>query len=250
MDNLYTISSFLSYVIRPYLELGLFILLIVIIGYLYYQLKKRNSFIQLIYDKLHIRDTGLGMEELTKILSKLQIVELTKIITRGKFFDDEILSYIFEDDKEKKLFLHYTKDKTVADKVLKEGFQFRYSFHKTASKITQDRLALIYKHNRSKYFGNYVLILSISTKIYNYYSEELRKISPPEAFVEQLLTEVLPFHDENNDVVYALSNKFIKGYFNHETGEITNNPEFNPNFDCDVFRRNLDRLKDAYRKEK
>ena len=250
MENIFTISSFLSYVIRPYLELGLFLLLIVIIGYLYLQLKKKNNYIQLIFDKLNIQDQELEKEELTKILSKLQIVELTKIVTKDKFFNDNILNYIFEDTKEKMLLLHYTQEKTIADKVLKEGFQFRYSFHKTAYKITRDRLDLIYKHSRSKYFGKNVLILSISTEIHNYYSEELKKISPPEAFVEQILTEVPPFHDENNDVVYVLSNKFVKGYFNYETGKITSNPEFNPNFDCDIFRKNLARLREAYSKEK
>ncbi len=250
MENIFSISSLISDSIRPYLELGLFLLLIVIIGYLYLQVKKKNNYIQLIFDKLNIQDSELEKEELTKILSKLQIVELTKIVTKDKFFNDNILNYIFKDTKDKKLFLHYTQQKTIADKVLKEGFQFRYSFYKTAYKITPDRLDLIYKHSRSKYFGKNVLILSVSTKIYNYYSEELKKISPPEAFIEQILTEVPPFHDENNDVIYALSNKFVKGYFNYETGEITDNPEFNPNYDCDAFRKNLAQLKEAYSKEK
>jgi len=70
MENIFTISSFLSYVIRSYLELGLFLLLIVIIGYLYLQLKKKNNYIQLIFDKLNIQDQELEKEELTKILSK------------------------------------------------------------------------------------------------------------------------------------------------------------------------------------
>ena len=250
MENIFSISSLLNSAIFSYLALGLFIILIIIIGYLYLQLKKKDNYIQLIFDKLHIQDPEIKKEELSNILSKLQIVELTKIVTKDKFFNDNILNYIFKDTKDKKLFLHYTQEKTIADKVLKEGFQFRYSFYKTAYKITLDRLDLIYKHSRSKYFGKNVLILSISTKIYNYYTEELKKISPPEAFVEQILTEVLPFHDENNDVVYALSNKFVKGYFNYETGDITINPEFNPNYDCDIFRKNLSRLRDAYSKKR
>ncbi len=250
MRNIFSISSLLDSVIFSYLVLGLFIILIIIIGYLYLQLKKKDNYIQLIFDKLHIQDPEIKKEELSNILSKLQIVELTKIVTKDKFFNDNILNYIFKDTKDKKLFLHYTQEKTIADKVLKEGFQFRYSFYKTAYKITLDRLDLIYKHSRSKYFGKNVLILSISTEIYNYYTEELKKISPPEAFVEQILTEVLPFHDENNDVVYALSNKFVKGYFNYETGEMTDNPEFNPNYDSDIFKKNLARLKEAYSKKR
>ena len=250
MGNIFSISSLLNSVIFSYLVLGLFIILIIIIGYLYLQLKKKDNYIQLIFNKLHIQDPEIKKEELSNILSKLQIVELTKIVTKDKFFNDNILNYIFKDTKDKKLFLHYTQEKTIADKVLKEGFQFRYSFYKTAYKITLDRLDLIYKHSRSKYFGKNVLILSISTKIYNYYTEELKKISPPEAFVEQILSEAPPFHDENNDVVYALSNKFVKGYFNYETGEMTDNPEFNPNYDSDIFKKNLARLKEAYSKKR
>lgn len=88
-------------------------------------------------------------------------------------------------------------------------------------------------------------ILSISNYVYKSYTRKLQKIPTPEVFVEQILTEVPPFHDENNDVVHVLSNKFVKGYFNYITGEIIRNPEFDPNYDCDSFKKNITRLESA-----
>lgn len=250
MKIILTITSFISQEIDTYLILLLFIILIVIIGFLYFKLKEKNKYIQLFHEKLKIRDPEIKKEELSDILSKLKIVELKKIITKDKFFDENILNYIFKNSSDKKVFLHYTQDKPVALKICEEGFQFRYSFYKTAYLITQDKLDLIYTHSRSKYFGKNVIIISISSKIYDHYSKELKRISPPETFVEQILTEAPPFHDENNDVVYVLSNKFVKGYFNYETGKIISNPEFKPDYDCENFKKNLTRLENAYSKNK
>jgi len=49
MENISTISSLLNSVVFSYLALGLFIILIIIIGYLYLQLKKKDNYIQLIF---------------------------------------------------------------------------------------------------------------------------------------------------------------------------------------------------------
>jgi len=61
--------------------------------------------------------------------------------------------------------------------------------------------------------------------------------------VEQVLTEVPPFPDENDEVVYTLSNRFLKGYFNYKDGVITDNPAFDPEYRSPVFDRNLEKIK-------
>jgi hypothetical protein len=50
--------------------------------------------------------------------------------------------------------------------------------------------------------------------------------------------------NENADVIYQLSNKFVKGYINHQTGEITANPDFNPAFNTELFEKNLDLIEE------
>ena len=234
---------FLEVIYRPYLEILLFVFLIVVIGFLYLELRKRNLFIQTIIEKLNIQDKKSEKEEVIRILSKLQVGDLAKLITKDNFFSDKIRDYIFEGSGDKKLFMHYTQEENIAEKIMKEGFRFTYSFYKTADMISEDKLDLIYKHNRNKYYGKYVVIISISNRIYDYYSEGLKETQSPGVVVEQILTEKAPFLNEDEDVVFTLSNKFLKGFFNYETERIIPNPEYDPDFNADVFEQNLKKIK-------
>ena len=203
----------------------LIILLSVIVGILIVRLRKKDMYIRSIMEKLNIQDPKTGKDELFSILSRLHMAEFTKLISRDKFFESSILDFIFEGEKDLRIYLHYTMEVDVAEQILKQGFHFRYSFYKTADRIINDKLDLVYKHNRNKPYGTQVIIIAIGKMIFNNYQEEIRKKPLSEVVVEQLLTENPPFTDENGDLVFTLSNRFIKGYINYETGAIKTNPE-------------------------
>jgi hypothetical protein len=171
------------------------------------------------------------------------MVEFTKLLSRDKFFEEPILNFIFEDQDRRKLYLHYTREQDVADQILQQGFHFRYSFYKTADRIIHDKLDLIYKHNRNKPYGTFIIVICIGIQVFNKYTQELKFLRHAEVSLEQILTEVPPFTDENGDLVFTLSNRFIKGYINYETGVIASNQAFDPDYDSDAFRNNLEKLK-------
>ncbi len=223
----------------PYFELFLPLILVLIIAYLYFQMKKKELFIRSIMEKLDIRDKNTGKDELSTVLSKLNLIDFTKFIGKDKFLDPSILKFIFSEKDSCRLFLHYTKETEVAETILKEGFQFRYSFYKTAERIVDDKLDLIYKHNRNKPYGTNVILIAIGNKIFDYYTGQIAQLSNPEIVLEQLLTDSDTFLDENGDLVYTLSNKYIQGYFNYDSGLIFTNPGFEPEYDSDSFRENL-----------
>jgi hypothetical protein len=110
--------------------------------------------------------------------------------------------------------------------------------------ITNDKLDLIIKHNNRKYYGNFIVIISISNKIILKYSLEARKAGINSFNIENILTEEPTQRNENSDLVFILPNKFIKGYINHITGEIINNPDFNPEYSSTAFDENIKRMKD------
>lgn len=224
------------------MNLLLIILLLGIIAFLIIQLKKKDHFIRAIMEKLNIGDHKGGKDELFTILSRLHMVEFTRLLSRDKFFEKPILDFIFDHQEESRIYLHYTREQEVADQILQQGFHFRYSFYKTADRIINDKLDLVYKHNRNKPYGTFIIVISIGNYIFGKYSEALKNIQDAEAVVEQLLTEIPPFTDENGDIVYTLAHQFIKGYINYETGDIINNPAFHPDYDSVSFQQNLDTL--------
>jgi hypothetical protein len=133
----------------------------------------------------------------------------------------------------------------VAKSIIREGFRYADSFYKTALPVTSDRLDLLVKHNTRKSFGNYLIILCLSDKIVDYYSSELDRHGLKGLAVENILTENPSSRNENADTVYLLPNYYVKGYINHQTGEIVSNPDFKPSYDSPAFSRNIELLKSA-----
>jgi len=182
-------------------------------------------------------------EHVLNLLEKLRLLSSETIVKRDKLFDDAVMKFLFTNEKTSKIFVHYTKDESVAKKIFEEGFMFVDSFEKTAEQIINDSVDLTYKHNVRKYYGKFIITICISNEIYNHYDEELKHINKQNMQVEQMLTEIAPCFNDNMDEVFTLSNRFVKGYVNYETGDIVNNPNFNPNFNAEVFEANLERIR-------
>jgi len=108
--------------------------------------------------------------------------------------------------------------------------------------VFNDKLYLIHRHNEHKQFGEYVIVISISKKIFNHYTQELSKIKAKNIAVEQVLTEVPHYTDDNSEEVYTCPRQFIKGYFNYLDGTIIRNSDFNSNYTSKKFEENLKNL--------
>lgn len=225
------------------MELVIIVLLACYIVYLHYQLYKKNEFIQSVVGKLTKMEKDWGDEHVIHLLRKLQLLNSEIQVKRDKLLNQNVLDYLFECEKEMKLFVHYTKEEAVARNIFEEGFRFVESFDKTAEPIVNDTIDLTYKHNVKKYYGKYIVLICISNSIYSKYDAEVKLLKKPNIQVEQILTEVQPCVNDNNDDVYFLSHQFVKGYINYETGEIVNNVRYNPNFDSLIFKANLERIR-------
>lgn len=228
------------------MELIIILILFIYIAFLHYQLMKKNLFLESIVEKLSSLDKGWNKDIILSFLKKLQSISSESIMKEDKILHDNILNYLIE-NKNCRTFVHYTKGSDTAQKIIDEGFRFAISFHKTAEPISTDQIDLIYKHNLHKYFGNYIIVICISRDVYKSYENELNKLDQTNVNVEQVLTESDPVLDENNDEIYTLPKQYVKGYLNYESGEIVHNPDFNPDYDTQLFKRNLQKIKSDYK---
>ncbi|HJX71223.1 MAG TPA: hypothetical protein VJ346_04705 [Bacteroidales bacterium] len=207
---------------------------------------KKNLFVKSIVEKLARLDKSWNKDAILNLLKKLQNISAETMMKEDKILHENILDYLLK-NKNCRTFIHYTKGDSTAQKIIEEGFRFAVSFHKTAEAISTDQIDLIYKHNLHKYFGSYIIVICISRDIYQYYENELNQIDQADFNVEQILTESMPELDENMDEVYTLPKQYVKGYLNYESGEIINNPDYNPDYDSQAFRRNLQKAKDDHK---
>lgn len=228
-------------------EILILIFIVLLLGYiviLHIQLAKKNIFIETTVKRLSGIEKKWNAEEMMKILREVREISHDSSFFTDKLFEDKPLGFLLENHKNSKIYIHYTKEKHDAENIIKEGFLFADSFYKTAIPVSDDRLDLLFKHNGRKSFGDYMIIICLSDRIFNHYSAELEEYGLKGFSVENVLTEASPVRNENADIIYCLSNRFIKGYINHLTGEIIINPDFNPLYDSPAFEKNLELLRD------
>jgi hypothetical protein len=228
-------------------EILIVVTIAVLLGYiifLHIQLAKKNIFIESTVKRLSGIEKSWSADEMMKFLLEIRKVRHYDSFFTDKLFEDKPLAFLLENAKEDKVFIHYTKNENDAKSILKEGFRFADSFYKTALPVSNDKLDLLIKHNGRKSFGDYVVVISFSDKVFDHYSSELDRYGLKAYSVENVLTDVQPFKNENDDdIIYQLSNRYVKGYINHQSGEITKNPDYNPAYDSSEFEKNLEFLK-------
>lgn len=218
-------------------------ILLAYIVYLHIQNAKKNIFIESTIKRLTGIDKDWSSEEMMKFLYEIRKNRQYGSFFTDKLFEEKPLNFLLENEKDSKIYMHYTKEESDARNIIKEGFRFVDSFYKTALPVTLDRLDLMIKHNSRKSFGDYLIILCMADKIFDHYSARLEINGLKGVAVENVLTESEPYRNENSDLVYLLPNRFVKGYINHRTGEIEGNPSYNPSYDSPAFEMNLRSLK-------
>lgn len=220
-----------------------FILLIaVLLGYIIYlhiRLVKKNLFIESTVKRLSGMEKSWSAEEMKRFLMEVRKVQHYSSFFNDKLFEEKSLEFLLENKKDSKIYIHYTKEETVARSILTEGFRYTDSFYKTALPVTNDRLDLLMKHNSRKSFGHYLIIICLSDRIIDHYTAELDRHGLKGVNVENILNETPVSKNENSDTVYLLPNRYVKGFINHQTGEIAVNPDFNPSYDSPAFARNI-----------
>ncbi|TAL69636.1 MAG: hypothetical protein EPN88_06515, partial [Bacteroidetes bacterium] len=202
------------------------VLIVSLLGYvvfLHIQLAKKNIFIESTVKRLSGIEKSRSMEEMMVFLQEIQKLSQYSSFFQDKFLEESTADFILENEKDLKIYMHYTKEENDAINILKEGFKFADSFYKTALPVSKDKLDLIIKHNRRKSFGEYLIVICISNDIVNFYSLELEKAGLKNYSFENILTEIGPSKNDNADLMYQLPSQFIKGYVNHRTGEIVKN---------------------------
>ncbi len=143
------------------------------IVYLHIQLAKKNIFIESTIKRLTGIEKGWSPEEMIKFLYEIRKTRQYSSFFSDKLFEDKSLNFLLENEKDSKIYIHYTKEESNARNILREGFRYVDSFYKTAMPVSDDKLDLLIKHNSRKSFGDYLVILCMSDKIFDHYSSRL-----------------------------------------------------------------------------
>jgi len=158
------------------------------------------------------------------------------------FLNQQIQDFIFENNDDAIIYLHYTYNKNVAQNIIDKGFEFVSPFDNTTSLLKKDNVIINFNHYVRKSFGDYVIVICIDKELFNLYLNEVKKIDNKYTEIEELLTEIPPFVNNDGEKIFTLHKCFVKGYFNYYSKEIVANPDYNFKNNLAIFQENLSKI--------
>jgi hypothetical protein len=146
----------------------------------------------------------------------------------------EILAAILRDFKECYFFLHNTKEFSVVEKIMNEGFIFESQLpHSTDRVNPKEPIEITYFLFQRKDYGLYTIIIAFPKRVYEHYSDVSNAI---DTGIEEVMTITDPYFGDNDELIYTVSPKHILGYFNIRTAEFFRNTNWDPGYDNTFFR--------------
>jgi hypothetical protein len=140
----------------------------------------------------------------------------------------EILAHILNNYGNCYFFLHNTKEKGIAEKIMHEGFVFENQLPHSSDRVNPNEpIEVTYFLFQRKDYGTYTIIIAIPKDSYDTYT----KISnEQDTGIEEVITITEPFTGDNDELIYKISPKHILGYFNIKTAEFIKNEKWDPEF--------------------
>ena len=145
----------------------------------------------------------------------------------------EILAHILSNQGNCYFFLHNTKDKSIAEKILKEGFAFENQLpHSTDRVNPNEPIEITYFLFQRKDYGSYSIVIAIPKETYDLYTKYSNDY---DTGIEEIITITEPVIGDNDELIYTISPKHILGYFNIKTSEFIKNERWDPDFISTLF---------------
>jgi hypothetical protein len=140
----------------------------------------------------------------------------------------DILAHILNNYSSCYFFLHNTKEKGIAEKIMNEGFVFENQLPHSSDRVNPNEpIEITYFFFQRKDYGSYTIVIAISKTVYDTYT---RISNEQDTGIEEVITMTEPFIGDNDELVYTISPKHILGYFNIKTAEFIKNEMWDPEF--------------------
>jgi hypothetical protein len=144
----------------------------------------------------------------------------------------EILAALMNKFENCYFFLHNTKEKPIAEKIMQEGFIFENQLpHSTDRVNPSEPIEVTYFLFQRKDYGSFTMIIAISKKVYERYTN-LSNLY--DLGIEEIMTISRPVYGDNDELIYTISPGHIMGYFNNKTAEFYRNSLWDENHDCTI----------------
>jgi hypothetical protein len=138
----------------------------------------------------------------------------------------ELLASVLRDFKDCYFFLHNTKEFSVVENIMNEGFVFESQLSHSSDRVNPNEpIEVTYFFFQRKDYGTYTIIIAIPRIIYEIYTAISNEY---DICVEDVMTINNPVVSDNDELIYTISPKHVLGYFNQKTTEFYQNRNWDP----------------------
>jgi hypothetical protein len=140
----------------------------------------------------------------------------------------EILAGILKNYRNCLFFLHNTRERGTAEKIMADGFIFENQLVHSSDRVNpNETIEITYFLFHRKDYGPYTVVIAIPAGTYADYSAYSIE---NEVSMEEVITISKPYYSDNDELMYTISPKHILGYFNNNSGEFFPNHGWDPAF--------------------
>lgn len=152
----------------------------------------------------------------------------------------EVLASILSEYKDCYFFLHNTRDFSVVEKIMNEGFIFENQLPHSTDRVNPgEPIEVTYFLFQRKDYGQFTMVLAFPKAIYDKYTD---KSNAYDTGIEEVMTITDPYFGDNDELMYTVSPKHVLGYFNIKTSEFFRNANWDPAYDNTLYREPAKRI--------
>lgn len=220
VDELISIATYLF----------IFVVIVIILNQ-YFKLKRYKLLVKKLAKVFQIKSTrGSNNYDVLEKILKEEMQKRKKSLKSS----DNVKNYIEQHFKEYKIFIHYTSEIQIAEKILNEGFKYSESIYKTSQEIVNSSVDLTYKLQIYRPYGDYLVVICVP-KIMFSLLQKSDNTDQHLSIIDNFLCEFQP----EDDLEYNLPPMFIAGYIDMVSKKIYDNEQFMKGFDIETYKTKL-----------
>ena len=134
---------------------------------------------------------------------------------------ETLFSFIRKSLSDSRVYIHFTRERSVSEKIMREGFRYSDSFDKTAAELSPSKIDIKYKYQLYRDYGSFLIVICIPLKRF-----DAHKSGGMDTKHDTLYNLGLSELDPREELEYQLAPKYVLGYIDLEENRIYKNENY------------------------
>jgi hypothetical protein len=132
-----------------------------------------------------------------------------------------LLGFIQDRLVDSRVYIHFTRDQSISEEILRAGFRYTESFDKTTAEISGSKVDIIYKYQLYKEYGSYLVVICIPLSRFVGHGSR-----PVNTRHDTLYNLDISAYFPEEELEYLLPPEYVCGYIDIQKNRIHKNMQY------------------------